>query len=1319
MSVRFQTSWDAGAIHQVSESSQRSLNKSCISLSSSSRGLNDSDNNEKVFKFWKLFRLADRYMGIKDGIQINRGRRDGGSTNFPVQVFGGNVQYENADDLYMFRSDDVYLVPALIRQHNLLSQVPLYARNKIIKRNDNMIIEDENYELNNNNDKNNIDELELIDWDAIDADVQAMGFTDTLINKNIYDNSKGKSGGRTDNGLNDESVLQQMQDGSWSSFVMWNDEIDAKMNESEDNSDYLAQLFLSRVYEEDILFDQDVYPQLRGSGPQAIIAPDSDEELETQRAEKEAADKTVKDMMSDMTEIEKKRFLMTQKCERMKALQQENMGLDTAESMARLLANLNRDSNVSGNITHKLIEDVKHMTVAYRNRNSKSDLSVKELRNFHSPRFSRKSKEKTWVIRARPQTQVPKPDRSRRGRAEDLLLLKDCAVIIEYAEERPAIQLNLGMGSKLVNFYRSKENDEDDEPQSTVASSALAEGGIRSQRIPLMVHQLDQVRAQQEKEQQKEMQTEESKGDAPKTDFGSTEIIHNDREFPLMGYLQPGQMQSAIVNSLFSAPLFRHEAPVTDFLLVPIKTEDISTQRLHFELKPFPPVYLCGQQEPLQKVMKPAKKENEFQFNLVSLRILHLLEKKEEHAMLTPIFEIMSKFKTALTLPRPILQNAVIRRVLKTVAEEKRDREFQLRDSDDYDRADDISKRISPEIICLYESGNSFDVYLERLGIDNTDMLKLQVWLGKSTNLLYFRQHSLKRARIALDDMDEDHSHHKGMSSIIQAITKDIERLKAKIEVGRYIFEVLSKAPWNTTDAFVGYKDRLDLSPRAAPSGVGSGHVYLRRLKQPQITTAKKTKAGTSADIRKLLTQEAVEFLVNAGWKRKKAEAIPRWDRTRLIQDIANKAKANGVTNPEIIKFCTDEKEGVVVNAKDYEEIIRSIWDDQVEDLTSRRTAIDDSADNIDVIHKDEEDDGDSDGSDVDLSEMERQVEATLTRQSSIDSAATKQKEEDSDERAAQALRQSFTASLSSEINNSAKVASEEEAALQNALKEWKRPTKVVKRRRRTVKPDGTEVIEISFSFAEDEVEKVQKNRNRNQGSFAEKMSSIMRNEGPYGRHSLVYDSEEDDVEEEPVMIAEKPEKAEIKLNLNVINTKAKRGRDEENIHGGKLGRSKSSKRNAAHRPLKQTRLPQVQFAVALEKILMDKYAQKSATSFRFPVDAKLYPYYYTKINKPLCLDDIRQKIGRFQYRTLQAFTDDFKLIWDNSILFNGPKHDITKKAKGIHDAVCTEINHEKSVGLRDDLRLLESNVREKYAHWQNLNMEARAAKANSSSLRK
>ena len=41
------------------------------------------------------------------------------------------------------------------------------------------------------------------------------------------------------------------------------------------------------------------------------------------------------------------------------------------------------------------------------------------------------------------------------------------------------------------------------------------------------------------------------------------------------------------------------------------------------------------------------------------------------------------------------------------------------------------------------------------------------------------------------------------------------------------------------------------------------------------------------------------------------------------------------------------------------------------------------------------------------------------------------------------------------------------------------------------------------------------------------------------------------------------------------------------------------------------------------------------------------------------------------------------------------------KKAKEIHDAVVTEINHDKTHGLPDRLKMLEQNVQKKLAYWR------------------
>ncbi len=57
-------------------------------------------------------------------------------------------------------------------------------------------------------------------------------------------------------------------------------------------------------------------------------------------------------------------------------------------------------------------------------------------------------------------------------------------------------------------------------------------------------------------------------------------------------------------------------------------------------------------------------------------------------------------------------------------------------------------------------------------------------------------------------------------------------------------------------------------------------------------------------------------------------------------------------------------------------------------------------------------------------------------------------------------------------------------------------------------------------------------------------------------------------------------------------------------------------------------RLPQVRFAALLEKVLIaEGWKHPQAEIFRLPVDRSVVGY-YEKISNPICLMDIRQKIG-------------------------------------------------------------------------------------------
>jgi len=92
-------------------------------------------------------------------------------------------------------------------------------------------------------------------------------------------------------------------------------------------------------------------------------------------------------------------------------------------------------------------------------------------------------------------------------------------VLLEYSEEHPPILPNPGMGSIIVNYYRKTD----------VADSYV-----------------------------------------PKAEMGEAFLLDPSDESPFLrfGQVEPGQMIPALYNNLVRAPLFRHDAYTTDFLVI-------------------------------------------------------------------------------------------------------------------------------------------------------------------------------------------------------------------------------------------------------------------------------------------------------------------------------------------------------------------------------------------------------------------------------------------------------------------------------------------------------------------------------------------------------------------------------------------------------------------------------------------------------------------------------------------------------------------------------------------------------------------------------
>ncbi|ODA77352.1 hypothetical protein RJ55_06980 [Drechmeria coniospora] len=94
------------------------------------------------------------------------------------------------------------------------------------------------------------------------------------------------------------------------------------------------------------------------------------------------------------------------------------------------------------------------------------------------------------------------------------------AVLFEYCEPRPRVLNNFGMGSKLINYYRRKENSEEEQ--------------------------------------------------LPKQDLGEYRmLLPEDRSpFSLFGTVAPGETVPTLHNEMYRAPVFKHSPRASDFLVV-------------------------------------------------------------------------------------------------------------------------------------------------------------------------------------------------------------------------------------------------------------------------------------------------------------------------------------------------------------------------------------------------------------------------------------------------------------------------------------------------------------------------------------------------------------------------------------------------------------------------------------------------------------------------------------------------------------------------------------------------------------------------------
>ncbi|XP_070554018.1 transcription initiation factor TFIID subunit 1-like [Ptychodera flava] len=168
---------------------------------------------------------------------------------------------------------------------------------------------------------------------------------------------------------------------------------------------------------------------------------------------------------------------------------------------------------------------------------------------------------------------------------EDLTGMDGELLLCEYCEEYPPHIMNVGMATKVKNFYRRKP-------------------GIDHKPVEYK--------------------------------FGETSYAHSS---PFLGSLAPGQSLQAFENNLFRAPIYRHDMQVTDFLVI--------RTRQGYYIREVEDIYTVGQTCPLMEVPGPnSKKANNHIRDFLQVFIYRLFWKSKDKPRRIKMEDIKRAFPT-------------------------------------------------------------------------------------------------------------------------------------------------------------------------------------------------------------------------------------------------------------------------------------------------------------------------------------------------------------------------------------------------------------------------------------------------------------------------------------------------------------------------------------------------------------------------------------------------------------------------------------------------------------------------------------------------
>ncbi|KAI9673951.1 MAG: hypothetical protein M1817_002157 [Caeruleum heppii] len=295
----------------------------------------------------------------------------------------------------------------------------------------------------------------------------------------------------------------------------------------------------------------------------------------------------------------------------------------------------------------------------------KVKLATREARSFHRPALNFRPNE--HVRFSRPGT-IKRKHLKGRDTKDIFHATKDLSLgdnsnllLLEFSEEYPIMMSNFGMGSRLINYYRRKNMEDNARPRLDVGETAV--------------------------------------------------LMPQDKSpFSMFGDVDPGETVPALYNSMFRAPLFKQKPKSTDFLVVRNTT---GVDGSNWYMRNVENLFVVGQEFPSVDVPGPhSRKVTTASKN--RLKMISYRKMRRERPACVTVDDVTEHFPDTTDM-----QN---RQKMKEFLQYNKDtKAWEMRPGESVPDEDQVRSMIKPEDVCLLESTQVGLRHLQDAGYGRAD----------------------------------------------------------------------------------------------------------------------------------------------------------------------------------------------------------------------------------------------------------------------------------------------------------------------------------------------------------------------------------------------------------------------------------------------------------------------------------------------------------------------------------------------------------------------------------------------------------------------